>query len=446
MKSFTRARLAGLTVLALSVVPATSNATNGYFSHGYGTKAKGLAGAGVALPQDALAPATNPAGLVTLGNRIDAGAALFSPRRQYTVTGAPSLADGAFSITPDTIESDNEWFVIPHFGINRVLDANSAVGLAIYGNGGMNSEYRGGSATLDADPTPGSVFPVTLPGTFGADTIGVDLMQLFLTPTYARRINSDLSVGISPILAVQRFSSKGLANFAPFSNYPNELSNNGNEYSWGFGARIGVLYQVNDKLTLGAAYQSRIYMSELDNYRGMFAEQGDLDIPQNATIGIAYHPTSRSTVVLDIQRIWYDDSKAISDSIYSLTSGCALGDSSQCLGGDNGAGFGWRNMTIYKLGYQWDTDGGWTWRVGYSQGKQPVPSGEVLTNILSPGVMEKHITFGFTKQTRKGQEFNFAAMYAPDKSVTGSNPFDPSQTVKLEMHQFELEASWAWKF
>ena len=42
-------------------------ATNGYFAHGYGTKNKALAGAGVALPQDAMIAATNPAGMVWVG-------------------------------------------------------------------------------------------------------------------------------------------------------------------------------------------------------------------------------------------------------------------------------------------------------------------------------------------------------------------------------------------
>ena len=37
-------------VAAFGVQPAV--ATNGYFTHGYGTANKGMAGAGVALPQD----------------------------------------------------------------------------------------------------------------------------------------------------------------------------------------------------------------------------------------------------------------------------------------------------------------------------------------------------------------------------------------------------------
>ncbi|MEX2365237.1 MAG: hypothetical protein WD601_01435 [Pseudohongiellaceae bacterium] len=61
-------------------------------------------------------------------------------------------------------------------------------------------------------------------------------------------------------------------------------------------------------------------------------------------------------------------------------------------------------------------------------------------------MMEDHFTFGFTKSTGADSEFNFAAMYSPSNSVTGANPLDPGQTIELEMTQYELEASWAWKF
>ncbi len=48
-------------------------ATNGYFSDGYGIKAEGVAGAGIAFPQDALTIATNPAGLTVPDPEFDAG-------------------------------------------------------------------------------------------------------------------------------------------------------------------------------------------------------------------------------------------------------------------------------------------------------------------------------------------------------------------------------------
>ena len=33
------------------------------------------------------------------------------------------------------------------------------------------------------------------------------------------------------------------------------------------------LQQVNDRLNIGASYQSRLYMTEFDDYTGLFAEQ-----------------------------------------------------------------------------------------------------------------------------------------------------------------------------
>ena len=63
MSSGFKKSLIALSVSGLLASPAVF-ATNGYFGHGYSTKEKGLAGAGVAYSQDSLAAATNPAGMV----------------------------------------------------------------------------------------------------------------------------------------------------------------------------------------------------------------------------------------------------------------------------------------------------------------------------------------------------------------------------------------------
>ncbi|MEJ2450992.1 MAG: hypothetical protein P8047_10010, partial [Gammaproteobacteria bacterium] len=125
---------------------------------------------------------------------------------------------------------------------------------------------------------------------------------------------------------------------------------------------------------------------------------------------------------------------------------CATGNTARCLGGSDGAGFGWKDMTIYKLGYQWSTSPAWTWRVGYSHGDQPIPNSEVLFNILAPGVIEDEFTFGFTNKLSKTSEWSYRMMYAPDKTVTGPNPMYPGQTISLKMHEFQLEATYSWKF
>ena len=441
-------RLIACAVTAALTVPMTAMATNGYFGHGYGTKNKGLAGGGVALSQDAMAGATNPAGMVTVGDRMDLGVAIFSPSpRSYSATAGTTFPDGfgcgaacPFTLggvsNAQSIESDNDIFLIPHFARNWMLDADSSIGVSVYGNGGMNTEYQGGVAQ-HADAV-GDL--VTTSGTFGAGTAGVNLEQLFINTTYSRKIDATSSWGASLIAVYQTFEAEGLGVFAGFSADGANITNNGKDTSTGFGVKLGWQSEVSKGLTLAASYQTKMDMSKFDKYAGLFAEQGDFDIPSTWTVGLAWDADPKSTLTFDIQQINYTDVAAISNPFSNLT---VLG---QPLGSSNGAGFGWEDMTIYKLGYQWETSADWTWRVGISQGDQPIPSSEVMFNILAPGVMETHLTGGFTMKTGSDSEFSLAAMYAPNADVTGANPLNPSQNITIEMSQFEVEASWAWKF
>jgi long-chain fatty acid transport protein len=52
--------------VAALFLPLVAGATNGYLPHGYGMKALGMGGAGIAYPQDAIAAAVNPAGMATI--------------------------------------------------------------------------------------------------------------------------------------------------------------------------------------------------------------------------------------------------------------------------------------------------------------------------------------------------------------------------------------------
>ncbi len=66
-----------------------------------------------------------------------------------------------------------------------------------------------------------------------------------------------------------------------------------------------------------------------------------------------------------------------------------------CLGGSNGAGYGWTDMTTYKVGAAWNVTDQLVWRFGYSLGEQPIRAPDALFNILAPGVMEQYFTAGF---------------------------------------------------
>ncbi len=291
----------------------------------------------------------------------------------------------------------------------------------------MNTEYEGGVAILGPTGTA-----TQFPGTYGAGTAGVDLAQLFISTTYSRKISDTASWGISGIVVYQTFEAEGLANFAGFSLDPGNLSNNGGDSSTGIGIRLGIQGEVAPGVTLGASIQPKIDMGEFDKYAGLFAENGDFDIPSTWTIGLAWHISSSRVFQIDVQQINYEDVAAVSNPIAPLTdtSSCMPGPTGGtgdgCLGGANGAGFGWEDMTIVKIGYEWQNDSKWTWRLGYSFGDQPIPETEMLFNILAPGVMEDHYTFGFTRQLDSNSSLNFAVLYAPSVDVSGANTFDPA--------------------
>ena len=455
------------TLIALSIssalVAPSAFATNGYFAHGYSTAEKGLAGAGVAYSQDSLASATNPAGMVKVGERMDVGAALFNPNRQYTVTGTSSFnpapgnpgcpGNDCFPLETGTFESDSDLFLIPHFGYNWMLDDKTSFGIAAYGNGGMNTDY---SSSVPS-PLDGFLPPAggAASGTFGAGKAGVNLEQLFINASYAKQINDKHAVGASLIFGYQTFKATGLGLFAGKSNDATNLTDNGKDSSTGFGVKLGWQGDVAKDVTVGVSYQSQMQMSEFDDYSGLFAEEGDFDIPATATIGMAWKTSDRSTLVVDLQKIYYSDVASIANSVENLfVCSVAGAPDPTCLGGSNGGGFGWDDMTVIKLGYEWEQND-MIWRVGLSNGDQPIQGGgetspppngsEVLFNILAPAVMETHVTFGFTMPLDSSSEFTFAGMYAPNNSVKGSSQFD-SQVVEIEMDQFEVQGTYTMKF
>lgn len=71
--------------LVLLGVCTAASATDGYFSNGYGTQCKALAGACTALSLDAMATAIKPAGMLGAGRRYDLSVNVLMPNRDFTV-------------------------------------------------------------------------------------------------------------------------------------------------------------------------------------------------------------------------------------------------------------------------------------------------------------------------------------------------------------------------
>ncbi|RMA77609.1 OmpP1/FadL family transporter [Umboniibacter marinipuniceus] len=443
---------------SLLLVSAGANATNGYFTHGIGTHNKAQAGAGIAQPSQAIDAASNPAAGALLDSQWNAGIALFSPRREYTAS--TSLANGnggAFTLAPGTVQSESNWFAIPYVAKNWRLNEDSAITFSLYGRGGMNTNYTNGSASFDPDG-PGPAGVGSYAGTFGSGDTGVNLSQMFIEVAYAAQLDS-VTLGVSPVVAIQRFEATGLGAFSPYTasfatsggTIPAaNLTNNGSDYSYGYGVKAGVIWQATEALSLATSFQSKITMSEFDKYSDLFAEQGSFDIPASFKIGSSYAISSQLSIHLDGERTFYSDVASVSNSS-SLVFNCPTAQQggmniSNCAGGANGFGFGWSDVDAVKFGVTWQPEGmdNTTFRGGYSHADQPISSGDVLLNILAPGVIEQHFTLGLSHQLANKQVLSVALMYAPESSVEGTSLFDPTQTIELSMSQFELEVGFSW--
>ena len=228
--------------------------------------------------------------------------------------------------------------------------------ISVYGNGGMNTDYPAGSL----GPVP----------------VGIDLSQMFISATYAGKSGS-LSWGIAPTLAVQTFKGEGLGDFG--------VTGVDRDWSYGGGLRAGITYQSSPTVSFGLSGQTKMSMSKFDEWATLFEDAGSFDIPGSVTAGMAWKARPNLMLMMDVQHIFYSGVPAISNA----------GDAGP-LGDPGGAGFGWDDISVLKLGMELKTSGQMTWRAGYAYSENPLGTEDVYFGTLAPGVSTHHLTAGGT--------------------------------------------------
>lgn len=410
----------GVSALALAAsallgAGTAANATEGYFQTGYGTIQKAQSGAGIANPEDAMSLSVNPAGLVYVGRQFEAAFTLFSPNREYTATNL-----GGFPTAMGTVKSTQDLFLMPNMAYSSPIDAQSAWGVAIFGNGGMNTNYQA--------------------NVFGAGQTGVNLEQMFLTAGYARKMG-DFSIGVAPVIAIQKFKATGFGFFDNpfFTAHPGSLTNNGDDYAWGAGFRAGLQWNLTKQFRVGLSGQTPIWSSKFSKYAGLFADGGSFDIPANVTVGIAYDVTPELTLMADYRHIFYGGVPAIANT------GATLG--AVPLGAHGGPGFGWKDVDVISIAAAWKATKDLTLRAGYSHNNNPIGSDQVFFNTVAPGVVTDHISAGASYAVSKNLDIDLAAAYVPKVTTTGADPFgNPGSTIALSMSQWEASFGVRYKY
>ena len=405
-------------LIAASASPA--QATDGYFLSGIGAKAKGMGGVAIGLPQEALSTATNPASATVLDKRVDFGVEIFIPDRGASISGNGAGLNGDYS------GNGANPFILPEFGYVRQLSDRVAFALTINGNGGMNTDY---------ETNPFASFGATGPA-------GVDLKQVFISPTLAAEFAPGHSFGISPVLVVQGFRMQGVQPFAAASSAPGSFTNRGTDWSIGGGLRIGYLGQLSEAISIGAFYQSRIEAKHFDKYAGLFAQGGGFDVPESYGAGIGITPLPGVMLGVDVKRIEYSEVQSVGNPLSPLFGGIPFG-------AEGGPGFGWRNVNVFKVGASVEATENLTLRAGYGRSDNPVPQSETFLNILAPGVVQDHFTVGATMEIGGGREITVFAMRAPTNVVEGAGsiplPYGGGE-ADIRLAETSVGVSFGWGF
>lgn len=392
--------------VALLAWMTNASALYGYFLPAYGPEATGVAGTGVAMPQGRMVGAINPAGLALVEPGFDANLVVLHPQREARLDCTNiGLCDQAVGD-----RSQRELFAVPGFGYSRRWGERSTLGVTMYGNGGLNTTY--GRALYDevaarvAGQVPGD------PGFPRRGKIGVDFAQFITALSFAHRASDRWTVGIAPLIVIQKFSARGLEGFAPLSADPTSLTGRGTDYELGAGVRVGAMYQLHPDIRLGAQYTSQLFINDYTEYNGLFVDGGNLDAPAHFTVGIAWEAHAKLTLAFDYQRILYGSIDTIGNPGPTATELAGNIAPSRLLGGANGIGFGWSDVSVFKFAavYRWIDSV--TLRAGWGHNSGVVADSQALLAPLVPAGMRDVLTIGMTYQLTGGDELSMGYFHS----------------------------------
>ncbi|WP_353981074.1 outer membrane protein transport protein [Salinicola endophyticus] len=356
------------TAAALVFVAPTAQANNGFNMPGYGTRALGMGGASIALPQDSLAAANNPAGMALVGDRFDV---------DLTVISADIDLDAA-----GNGYHDSPLPLVPEFGFNRRLSEDWTAGVSMISNG-VELDY--------GEAVPG----------YGTTDLKSKLIQSIVHPTLTYRLAPGHYLGASLLLGAQRLRVSGIENLG--------LERTQGDWATGYGAAFGYIGRLSPEWQVGATYRTPMRFSRFDEYRRLLPE-GRIDMPQQAGIGLAYTPNERLTLALDVMWLGWSEENTWGNA---FTEGGALGDR-------DGPGFGWQDQRVLRIGASYDVTPHWTLRSGVSLASKLVSGDESRLAALAPLMGRDHYTVGTSYTLGNGIELNGAFIHMPYEHLHGA--------------------------
>ncbi|HEY9199172.1 MAG TPA: outer membrane protein transport protein [Gammaproteobacteria bacterium] len=449
-------RLTALCAAILPLLPLNAHATNGMNMEGYGPIAAAMGGASMAYDNGTAAMMNNPAtvGMMNDGDRLDVFFGFLGPDVESEAGGMKA-------------ESGGTAYYMPAVGFVRKREGLT-YGLGMYGQGGMGTEYNGGTflgmgANLE-NRSELSVGRVIAPLSFNVNdklTVGgsVDFVWagLDLRMAMSGAQFGDLATpGQQNIGTASGSLATAVGAFGMPVNYAYFDFSNGSRFSgkargYGGAAKLGATYKLSKRLTFGAAYHSETHLGDMhtdDAKISVNLDNGgtptnveltgkikvnDFQWPSTYAIGAAFQATDKLLLVGDIKRLnWADTMQDFSMSFTADQSAGndlsgAFGPGADLRGGTLDATLfqRWDDQTVYQIGGAYQVDKQLTLRAGYNYADNPVP--DQYLNALFPAIVESHITAGFGYGFTDKQTIDFSLQHAPE--VSNTNPGIPASGI-----------------
>lgn len=367
-----------LTLAAVMIMSGQAYAGNATRMIGYSSRDSGMAGATTASSADTSCLVRNPAGLVWIGNRIDAEYLNILPRDVTMHTEGPNVAAlGNVPFVNAGLRQKSLIDYLPGFdaGISYRLPGTDAhpvsVGCGIFTMAGVAVKY------------PSSRINSAFTGDY--DKMA-DLRSMRVASGIAAAITDNLSFGATANIGIQGLR----ANLAK-TDFTQTAGGGDWDFAAGAGYTLGLLYKLNEMLSLGASYESHGWFQHHHKYKDVLPM---IDEPQVVNIGISLKPIKEFEFTYDTRYINWTGVKILKEK-------------------PDFGGFGWQDQWVFAFGGEYTVKNKKDMdflklRMGYMYGKSPIQPHVIFANALLPVIMEHHLTMGVSYYLTKSLTIDLA--------------------------------------
>ncbi len=267
------------------------------------------------------------------------------------------------------------------------------------------------------------------------------LERQLISSSLQHRFGENQLLGVAAVFATQSYGLSGLGLQRYERDIPAELRQSQydpyRESAYGTGIQLALRNELSKGIALDAGFQSRINMDQFANYRGVYAQPADFDIPARAKLGLAFRAGTRSWLNVAVERVLYSE-------VGAFASRNLPGRFLSLLGDTTSPSFSWNDLTVYSVGWNWDNSKGTSLYVDFSSRTQPSPSSRILSQAIDADLANNAMKIGFSQQLSMGSRLHVNAAYAPSEYAFGGNVL--GVTSDHLNQDFELEALWTLDF